>query len=420
MSAQGFIEVRQYGPALQTQRLHYGQDALDKTATPFTAAAKTALPPQHRPSQHTLGVIVGRLHTLDKGKRPQRRFPRQQLPARAPRRRAAAAQTATQFPLHVRTDRTQDFALEPLPAVRPIAHLGPILEQHARQRQQVLADPPAYARSLGQGPEIANQMRPTQLSPAVGQHLVDTPAVADHNAGDDRAQQRLQTGQAAAGMDHEGGHCGRGRHPQPATLAGLAPTGLVGVLDLGDPHGLYGLVMGRGQRLAHLFFQVADATQGHRHVKDRLGDLLDAAAADAVAADQVGQGGGQAGAEAVPAQGCGDGGVRHGLACGTGAGMSLIFEDLGGQRRQFGDLMPGRFGVVGLPLLGQGMTAVSAGAGHEGDDLVQAFGWQASLQGGWMPRLAAGLFAGGLFDDGLGRLRRIGGGWQGRVGGVLA
>src|SRR6516165_8599023 len=36
-----------------------------------------------------------------------------------------------------------------------------------------------------------------------------------------------------------------------------------------------------------------------------------------------------------------------------------------------------------------------------------------------MSGLGAGLFAGGLFDNGLGGLRRIGGGRQGGIGGVL-
>jgi|GEM_PF-6413592 len=77
MSVQGFIEVSQDRPLLQTQRLHYRHDALDKTAPPVSAAAKTTLPPQHCPTQYTLDVVVRRLHTLDKGKRPQRRLPGQ-------------------------------------------------------------------------------------------------------------------------------------------------------------------------------------------------------------------------------------------------------------------------------------------------------------------------------------------------------
>ena len=122
--------------------------------------------------------------------------------------------------------------------------------------------------------------------------------------------------------------------------------------------------MGGGQRLAHLFFQVTDAAQRHGHVEDRLGDLLDATAADAMTADQVGQRGGQARTEAVPAEVGGDGGVGDGLAGGAGACVSLVFGDVGRQLGQFGDLMPRGFGVVGSGLLGQVVAAASAGGRH--------------------------------------------------------
>jgi hypothetical protein len=156
MSAQGFIEVCQDGPVLQTQRLHYAQNALHKTATPFAAAAKTTLPPQHRTTQDTLGVIIRRPHTRHKGKCPQRRLPRQQLPACALCRRAPAAQIATQLTHHVRSNRPQYLTLEPFPAADPIPNLRPMLEQYRRQRQQVLAYPPTYTRALGQGTKIAD------------------------------------------------------------------------------------------------------------------------------------------------------------------------------------------------------------------------------------------------------------------------
>jgi hypothetical protein len=100
--------------------------------------------------------------------------------------------------------------------------------------------------------------------------------------------------------------------------------------------------------------------------------------------------------------------------------VSLIFRNLGGQLRKLGELMPRGFGVVGLGLLGQGMAAASAGGRHEGDDLMQTLGRQALLQGRRMSGLGGGFFPGRLFDNRLGRLGWIGGGRQGRVGGVFA
>ncbi len=108
-----------------------------------------------------------------------------------------------------------------------------------------------------------------------------------------------------------------------------------------------------------------------------------------------------------------------GVAGRTGACLSLIFGDRGDQRGPFGDLMPRGFGVIRAGLLRQVLAAASASGRYKGDDPLQAFGRQASLQGGRMSGLAAGFFAGGLFDDGLGRLGRIGGGRQGGVGGVV-
>ena len=50
---------------------------------------------------------------------------------------------------------------------------------------------------------------------------------------------------------------------------------------------------------------------------------------------------------------------------------------------------------------------------------MQTFGGQASLEGGRMSGLTAWFFSGRRFDDGLGCLRRIGGGRQRGVGSVL-
>ena len=83
MSAQGFLQVCQHRPALQnaasappsSMRPH-------KTTATLTRTPERTLPPQHRTTQHCSRMIVRRLHALDKGERPQRCLPSQQLPAR--------------------------------------------------------------------------------------------------------------------------------------------------------------------------------------------------------------------------------------------------------------------------------------------------------------------------------------------------
>ena len=101
------------------------------------------------------------------------------------------------------------------------------------------------------------------------------------------------------GVDQEGGHGVRRRHPQPAQRPGQLPTGFIDVLDRGGPDDLDGLGVGGGQGVAHFRAQVRHGPQGDGHVEDVLGDLLQAAVAGAVAAGEVSQGGGQAGADAV-------------------------------------------------------------------------------------------------------------------------
>ena len=113
------------------------------------------------------------------------------------------------------------------------------------------------------------------------------------------AQQRRQGVPAAVGVDQEGRHRARRRHPQPAQRPGQLPTGLIDVLDGGGADDVHGLGVGRGQGFAQLRLQVRHRAHSDGHVEDVLGDLLQAALADAVAAGQVAQGGGQAGADAV-------------------------------------------------------------------------------------------------------------------------
>jgi hypothetical protein len=100
--------------------------------------------------------------------------------------------------------------------------------------------------------------------------------------------------------------------------------------------------------------------------------------------------------------------------------VPLVFNDMSGHGGQFGDLTPSRFGIVGSSLSRQRRLAMAADRGNDGDNLGQALGRQAAPQQGRMAGLAAAFFAGGRFDDGRRRLRRVGRRRQRRVGGVLA
>src|ERR1019366_6283922 len=73
MSQQRGVQELQRVFPLQPPRWHDGQDAFHEATAVQAAAAEAPLPPQHRAAQQPLHEVVGRLHVLDAGERPQRR-----------------------------------------------------------------------------------------------------------------------------------------------------------------------------------------------------------------------------------------------------------------------------------------------------------------------------------------------------------
>src|ERR1700693_1326937 len=61
MSSDSVLEKLDDRPALQTERLHNGQDALHEAAALRAMTAKAATTPQHGSALHALGVVVRRL-----------------------------------------------------------------------------------------------------------------------------------------------------------------------------------------------------------------------------------------------------------------------------------------------------------------------------------------------------------------------
>src|SRR5262249_7259599 len=90
-------------------------------------------------------------------------------------------------------------------------------------------------------------------------------------------------------------------------------------------------------------------------------------------------------------------GMIHFATSGASTEMPLKLGDFGGQRRQLGDLMPGRLRIVWAGLLGPPRLALGALFGNQTDDLVDPFGRKALLQMRGMAWLAARLAAGRLF-----------------------
>jgi hypothetical protein len=119
-----------------------------------------------------------------------------------------------------------------------------------------------------------------------------------------------------------------------------------------------------------------------------------------VTATGVGRDGRQTRPDAVGADASGADRSRDLAARRAGAGVPLVFGDGRDEGRHLGRLGAGRLGVGGRRRRGQRRVAAVAVGGAEGDDPIDAVGWQQALQVG---RLTAPTTFGLLLGDGLGR-----------------
>jgi hypothetical protein len=165
---------------------------------------------------------------------------------------------------------------------------------------------------------------------------------------------------------------------------------------------------------------VPHRAQRQRHAEDILGQLLQAALAEVVAAAQIRQGGGEARTDAVRLELGRYGGVVEGAAAGAGAEVTAVLGDLGGQRRHLGDLVPSGLGVVGCRPRGQQLVAAPTVVRDEVVDMLEALGWESPPEVGGVAQLSSGGASGGLLGGQLGGVERVGGGRDGGVGGVAA
>src|ERR1019366_9145638 len=95
------------------------------------------------------------------------------------------------------------------------------------------------------------------------------------------------------------------------------------------------------QSVAHFLFEVADGTQGDRHLENGFADFLDAAFADVGAAAEVAQGSAQTWTNALAAEFLGDQSAVEVATTSTGAGVPLVLGDDGGRLGKFGVLVAG-------------------------------------------------------------------------------
>src|SRR5438552_2105529 len=213
---------------LQPQGLHNGEDALDKTATLGTVAAKGDFPPQDTAAQDALGVIVGGFNAFGDSELPQGRFQQHQVGAEVGRLGVGAAAARVEQLAQVSRHRVEPF-LHALVRQPSAAVEVPGAEDSFDNPQASSANRGARSTAVQAFLKVAFKMSPADLSLQRGPQVVDTPAITAQDAVDGIAQQSGQAVGTALGVDDEGGHIGRGSSPQPTFSAGFFPTGFIDV-----------------------------------------------------------------------------------------------------------------------------------------------------------------------------------------------
>src|SRR5262245_8825767 len=419
--ADGLDEVAQHLPTLLLQRPDHAGQTLHEAQTLLAVAAVTDLAPDHRRTQRPLRRIVRRLHPVAPRERPQRLAQVQQRRAQLLRARAAAVEAAHEHPLDAPTHPVLGLqpAPEPFPHPRPVADVPPVREQFVRPVQQQRADVTALVLPVHHRLEVAAQVRPAQLPLLQGALVVGAEAVAADRPLDGAPEQRAQRRCAARGGDDEVAQRARDRHPQPAQPALELPARLVDVLDGGMLECRADLLVRYFQCPRRLPLQRRDGAEADGDVEEGFADLLQAAAADVLAAGQVRQRGTQARAEGRGAQLRGDLLAALVPAARAGARVALELGDDGGAARQLGDLVPRRRRIIRPGLLRQWRVAVLTARRDQGDDVVEALLRQPLPLVPGVSGLAAGASPRGPLEHRLGGGGRVGRRRRGGVGGVL-
>lgn len=118
--------------------------------------------------------------------------------------------------------------------------------------------------------EVAFEMSPAELTLKERVVVVDAPAIAAQDARESRAEQLSQSDEIAQAIDEKHSQVRRGGHPQPAFAAGLFPTGLVEMFDIGLSHGFDGFGMCRSESFAEFAFEIGDGAERDGRLKRSL------------------------------------------------------------------------------------------------------------------------------------------------------
>ncbi len=226
MCHQHVVQVVEDRPALQPPRLYHRQHPFHKTAPRLALAAEGVLPPQHPAPQHPLRVVVRRLDPLAHHEPPHRRQQRQHVRAEGRRLAVGAPPPRLESPLQGAAGRPTAVAT-PVGRSRPRG-TGATPRTPARRHAATAAPaapPPPPDRPTSGSP---SSMHPAHLA-AEGRQPVIALQRSLHTKPRTFSPSALPALPATMGVDQEGGHGVRRRHPQPAQRPGQLPTGFIDV-----------------------------------------------------------------------------------------------------------------------------------------------------------------------------------------------
>ena len=268
----------------------------------------------------------------------------------------------------------------------------------------------------GEGPNC--RLRSDGMSPAILPSL--DPQVTAESVTDDHLpgvvpQDTFGDISPSGRGDGEDRHRPGDRRPQPHLPPALPPRGLADVGHGGGPNVLPELPDGGLQLGGTLPLQSGDHARGDRQARQVEDQLADGPLAEAVATGQDTEDRPQPWAEGPGGHARRQGRTGGGPAPGAPQAMGPVLVHHGGDRRHLGDLMSDRPGVI----TGKSVLAPSASERLAVDGLPELLGRYERTGLTLMAGLPAPLLArGGDRRTSLDR-RGIGGGWLGRVGGVL-
>src|SRR5208282_5569768 len=272
-------EILQHVELLLATSRHYGEDSLYEPTPRLTVGSSAGLAIQHGVTQRPLGLVVGRLDSLDSHEGPEMCLPSLQFPARRRRLAAGALRPLLEIVPH---REAHDCHVRPEggPSHGPVPDPMPPIEQAIGVCQQ----PPTHFRrftpTIDHRLEVASEMGPAKLA------TPDPEIALEPIANDHLSRRRPQNSFGDIGPPGRGDGEGRDRRrnsdPQPYSYPILPPRGLVDISRGCCPHMLPNLFDRSLQLNGTLTLEPGDHPDGDRQTQQVGHQFTDRSLAQAI------------------------------------------------------------------------------------------------------------------------------------------